>query len=798
MKPIALRKTVLALAISAAALPAFADTFSLSNGRIQLTGQQYSAPVLINGTYDPAPDLNRLDAVDLVGSEFHDGLVFDATIQVGSSSDDLVYDNADAVELDGSIVHGDLVNKGSLKVERLFAMGMNIDGSTLWANLVNQGSIQAKGAPHQFSGEAEQVATGIGITESQVWDLINDGSIKAEGLRAKGLAILDSDIDGIINNGTITAIGSGSIGVHLDDARLWSLENNGTIQADGIAIVVDNATQELYIEHHAGLISGGNAAIQGNGNQVGLYWDGGRIKGDILGLGDYATVAGNAEFDGARIETSEWLEVDGGSQAASLELLQAHTVVDGKLYVASNGTLGLGLGSTTQAATPVLQVTGIAEFDAGSQVRLTARNSDFSANAADYVLVQAGTLTDYGLSVTSTSSLLNVDTFAVNGNQLVARVTTRNQQQVAQQIAASGGSGNAQAAGGAFSQLVVNHLAQSNPDDPVRQAFIDASSDPAALARLAEQLAPEVSGGATQAAVGGQALVNNATGNRTGSGRQGLSSGDALAHTGAWVQALYSDADQDLRDGVAGYNAHSRGIAVGADGKLGEQLTLGLAYSFINTDVNGEIGNSTEVDSHALTFYSGFEQGDFFADASLSYGINDNSGKRDIAGTTAKSDYDSTLLGLNLLAGYSLHPTPGLLVEPRVAARYSRVDIDGYREKGSSAALAVDEQRFEVGEVGAGLRLASSLPLGQGTLEPQATLMAYHDFIADQAASTSSFVLGGTPFITSGASPARTSYEAGIGVDYHLGAVTLGASYDYLGKDDFNADTFSARVRYDF
>lgn len=237
---------------------------------------------------------------------------------------------------------------------------------------------------------------------------------------------------------------------------------------------------------------------------------------------------------------------------------------------------------------------------------------------------------------------------------------------------------------------------------------------------------------------------------------------------------------------------------MGADGKLYDQFTMGLAYSFVNTDVNGEIGNKTEVDGHAFTLYSGFEQGNFFLDGSFTYGFNDNSGKRAVAGTTARGDYDSDLLGLNLIGGYSYQMSDELLVEPRFAARYSQVNIDGYREKGSSAALMIEEQRFEVGELGAGVRLAGNFPLGRGSIEPQATLMAYHDFIADQATSTSTFVLGGTPFVTSGAKPARTSYEAAVGVDYRLGAVTLGASYNYLSKTDFNADTFSAKVRYDF
>ncbi|MDD2055849.1 autotransporter outer membrane beta-barrel domain-containing protein, partial [Pseudomonas putida] len=116
------------------------------------------------------------------------------------------------------------------------------------------------------------------------------------------------------------------------------------------------------------------------------------------------------------------------------------------------------------------------------------------------------------------------------------------------------------------------------------------------------------------------------------------------------------------------------------------------------------------------------------------------------------------------------------------AARYSLVDIDGYREKGSSAGLKVQDQRYEAIELGAGLRVAGNVQLGQGTLVPQATLMAFHDFAADQASSTSTFVLGSTPFVTTGAKAVRNSYEAGVGADYKLGAVTLGLNYDYVGK----------------
>lgn len=37
-----------------------------------------------------------------------------------------------------------------------------------------------------------------------------------------------------------------------------------------------------------------------------------------------------------------------------------------------------------------------------------------------------------------------------------------------------------------------------------------------------------------------------------------------------------------------------------------------------------------------------------------------------------------------------------------------------------------------------------------------------------------------------------------MGVNYKVGAWSVGANYDYLTKTDFNADTLTAKVRYDF
>ncbi|WP_324732520.1 autotransporter family protein [Pseudomonas paeninsulae] len=850
MSSASFRKTLLALAVTGAALPVYAQSLELTNAGLYITDKIYSETVEITGSF--TSENSEYEVVEIDSTTFEKDLIFNSTVNASGS-------HIQALDLTNGFssteILGSLINKGSIAVNGGGSVAILIDPAVIHGDLINEGTLSAKGGTQggegiralEFSGQSELHgdlinaasgkimaeggnATGILLMGGEIdGKLVNHGLIQVSGVEATAIDATSNefgtwsnrvDLGGVENHGSIIAQGEDAVGLMLDGVSFASsaaqVINTGSIQADDAAIQIGSFDIKggddrypLRIRNSGTIISQDEAidASEASG-PVYLSWDAGTITGNLIDLSNIE-INGNVTFNGTdasadganiRMKDNSWIDVGSTSDqiVGHLELGQTHTSIDGNLYVSGNSSLGMSLSSATDANKAILDVSGTAEFSKGAQIKLAAKGSDFSAKGSDYKLITAGSIENNGLSVVSSSSLLKVDTYAVQGNEIIAKVTGKSVGEMSTAIAQSGGSRNAQAAGATFSQLVLNQLALSNPSDPVRLAFIAASENPAALAKLSEQLAPQVNGGSTSAAVSGQNLVSNVTGNRTSSVRQGLSSGDALTETGVWVQALYSDANQDLRDGIAGYNAYSRGIAVGADGKLNDQLTLGLAYSFLNTDVNSNTGNDTEVEGHAFTLYSGYELGNYFLDGSLTYGVNDNSSERHIATTKAKGDYDSNLLGVNLVGGYSYHLSNELLIEPRLAARYSQVEIDGYREKGSSAALKVEGQRYEVGELGAGIRLAGSFAVGQGTLEPQAKLMAYHDFIADQAASTSTFVLGGTPFTTFGAKPARNSYEAGVGLDYHLGAVTLGASYDYVGKSDFDADTFTAKVRYDF
>ncbi|MCP8466980.1 autotransporter domain-containing protein [Pseudomonas sp. ZM23] len=850
------RKTILALAISGAALPAQAATplnpatsITLNNPGLHTEYQQYTAPsVELNGSFSGSGSFGS--AFESYSDSYAGDLVLNATIDAqGNNAGGVDFGIVQIGSFAGPAteVEGNLINRGRIQVAGEGVSAFLGDALKIGGDLVNEGTLSVKGDTAQDQTRAIEFseqsklggdlvnaasgrilaegfsAAGISLAGGTInGKLINDGLIQVTGENAVGIAgdeYMSNPIDlgGIVNNGRIVARGDDASAIELYSVRFHGpgrqILNTGVIEADDAGIVIAGFDLDhtdgsgLWIENRGSIIAGDEAIDASQATDgVHLAWNGGDITGNLINLssiditGDVRFNGTDATADGANIVLRDagWVSVgsDYAKTPAHLELGQPHTSLQGNIEVAGNSTLDLNLSSATDPARAVLAVSGTAEFDKGSQIRLAAKGDDFRAEGSRYTLVQAGSVADHGLGVVSRSQLLNVDSYSVDGTQIVANVTAKQGAQVGEVINQLGGSPNAQRASAAFSG-VIGRLATSNPNDPVFQAYVGASEDPAALRRLSEQLSPEVNRGATQAATTGQNLISNVTSARTG-GLRGASSGDVLKQTGVWVQTLYSEASQDMRDQVAGYNAYSRGLSIGADGKPNEQVTLGVAYSYLRSDVNSKNGNTTDVDTNAFTLYGSFEQDNYFVDASLTYGFNDNESKRRIAGTTAKGDYDSDLLGVNVIGGYTYHINPQFLVEPRLAARYSRVDIDGYHEKGSSAALDVDSQRYEVAELGAGLRVAGSYVLGQGTFEPQAKLMAYHDFAADEARSTSTFVLGDTPFVTSGSSAVRNSYEAGVGADYKLGAVTLGVSYDYVGKTDFDADTFTAKVRYDF
>src|SRR5690606_21385497 len=192
----------------------------------------------------------------------------------------------------------------------------------------------------------------------------------------------------------------------------------------------------------------GRAAVEVDSGYVGseptpvsLRWDMGTISGDLLGLSNI-DVLGDVTFKRQekagsaliRMAQDGQLSVGDGAQTGHLRLGQPHTRIDGNLNVGAGSALSMNLSTATEQSKPLLLVTGAAEFAEGSQIRLAAKGTDFTAEGSQYTLVEAGSLAGNGPGVTSSSILLAVDTYQTDGNRIIATVTGKGEAEILETI----------------------------------------------------------------------------------------------------------------------------------------------------------------------------------------------------------------------------------------------------------------------------------------------------------------------------------------------------------------------------
>ncbi|HBO6301702.1 TPA: autotransporter domain-containing protein [Pseudomonas aeruginosa] len=751
-----------------------------------------------------------------------------------------------------NLIKGGIINSGSVSVGGTDSVALNVRSAKITGSIKNSSLIGATG----------DGAMGVVVADSQVGEISNAGNIYVNaadrvssdpsvvGVYLRNVKGLDADgntVDLTLNNSR--TINSAGVGIQIDDADsvvVIKSSSLGSITGKTAAIEGNGHT---ILNMAGGNITGDLVGLdQINISTIGRFTSS-KIDAASMNLGKdstaYLTTAGSKltgdlhVSSGAKVDmqlsdetvaTNPYLEVGGTAVFATnssvtvsskanafnptnagveYTLLKAGTLTDEGMKVASNSYLldvksYVVNGNTVKAVVAAKSDDDIGDIENPEEPGGESGNGNTGGEAGGNTSGNTGNEAG-GNTSGNTGNEAGGSTSGNTGNEAGGSTSGNTGNEAGGNTAGNtGGEAGSSSAGGqshngatgALLAMKNSVLGQLDTSDPVYQALANASTREE-VARIAQQLTPEVNGGGSRAAVAGQNTVTNAISNRMSGLRSGMSSGDTFKEAGVWAQALSNHGDQDRRSGVDGYESNSAGIAVGVDGKINDQTTVGVAYSYLNSNVTSDSGDKTEVQGSALTLYGSYELGNWFADASLSAGKNDNDSKRYIVGTQAKGSYDSDVLSASLLGGYDFR-FDNLVVEPRVGARYTNVKIDSYQEHGSSAALSIGAQRFEVGEFGAGVRVAGDFPVGMGNLEPEATLMAWHDVIGDKVSSTSSYVLGGNPFVTTGASPVRDSYEATVGATYRVGAVTVGATYGYQTKTDFDGNTVTGRVRYDF
>ena len=301
---------------------------------------------------------------------------------------------------------------------------------------------------------------------------------------------------------------------------------------------------------------------------------------------------------------------------------------------------------------------------------------------------------------------------------------------------------------------------------------------------------------------------------RLGALRQGLSSGDQLKGMSFWTQAFGQYADQDQREGIAGYEADTFGAAFGADtDRFHENLRVGASISYGKTDVDSDNANETEtdIDSYQATLYGEYNlANNVFVAGSASYTYNDiNQTRRNVGGgaSIATADYDSDQYGLSAAIGQDIMVDRpefkrAFIFTPQLTADYVYVDVESYDETGAGGIglRNVTSEALENLDVGVSFDAQwQYLADNGGFIKPSVSAGYSYAFINDEIETTAEFAGGSASFQTEGFEPGRHTVNLGIAVQYDApNNWTFTSAYDFETKADYQAHSGLIRANYQF
>jgi uncharacterized protein with beta-barrel porin domain len=326
--------------------------------------------------------------------------------------------------------------------------------------------------------------------------------------------------------------------------------------------------------------------------------------------------------------------------------------------------------------------------------------------------------------------------------------------------------------------------ADSLPDgSPVKDALLMLPNDDAAIAAF-DQLSGEVHPTARTVLVDDSRLPRDAALARLSDGQP-----DGAAWARAWTEDSASFGDFN----AARAEADAKGLVAGVDRPFGDNLTIGVAVAWSDTELELERRDSVaDVKTVQGLFYAGGEFGQWRVGGGVGYAKSSVETGRSVAfpgfAAAFEADYDASVLQGFVEAGYRL-PAAGGHVEPFANLTALRIETDGFVETGGAAALSGEASdadvlmstlglRFETNRMGAfSLRGVAGWRHAWGDLEPAGV----HDF--DQ----------GDAFTVLGAAHSQDAAVANVEAQWRVGRnMSFGVAVDTVFGSDSSAQGITA------
>lgn len=210
--------------------------------------------------------------------------------------------------------------------------------------------------------------------------------------------------------------------------------------------------------------------------------------------------------------------------------------------------------------------------------------------------------------------------------------------------------------------------------------------------------------------------------------------------------------DKDATGQAGGFSFDARGVTIGADYRLTDQLVLGAAVGYTNFDIDFDTTSASvagqDLSSDGVTFagFGTYYPSDrFFVDGVLSLGWTSYDSTRrivaisndpavDSVDATTKGDFDAFYYGASSNFGYDYPLTGSLLLTPSLRLDYVKAEIDGFSESADESdevSLAFGDQDAESLTSQLGVELSRKFSTDLGVITPSFRATYIHEFLGD-------------------------------------------------------------------